>query len=173
MMKEEIAKKNYTISEMVVEFQENPLYQTLDAVTGLLSEPTKLIKYFSHESSDEFVLSSGIDEIGMFIADCEDWSDKLKIRVDEAVKNKAFSENPFFNLLFFDTLPKVIALLKSVSQRMLLPCESDRLPLFAITIKKLNDFFETCVPLESKLERLVEDFKRAQAKKQLFGNGLN
>ena len=173
MMKEEIAKKNDIISEMIAEFQENPLYQTLNAVTELLGDPTKFIKDFSYESSDEFVLSAGIDEIGIFIADCEDWSDKLKIRVDEAVKNEAFSENPFFNLLFFDTLPKVIALLKSVSQPMFLPCESARLPLFAITIKKLNDFFEACVPLESKLERLVEDFKRAQAKKQLFGNDLN
>ena len=167
-MKAKIAKKNYTVSETIAEFQENPLYQTLDAVTGLLGDPTRLIKYFSHGSSDKLVLSEGIDEIGIFIADCKDWSDKLKIRVDEAVKNEAFSENPFFKRLFFDTLPNVIILLKSVAQPMFLPCESDRLPLFAITIKKLNDFFESCAILEAKLVRLVEDFKKEESKKYLF-----
>ena len=160
MMKEKNFKKIDTVPEMLEAFQGNPLYQTLDVVTGLLGNPTRLMKNFSHESNDSLVLVARIDKIRIFIADCENWSNKLKICVDEAVKDEAVFENPFFNTLFFETLPAVIVLLKSVTQGMFLPCELHRLPFFSVTVKKLNRFFEACAALEVKLDQLAEGFKK-------------
>lgn len=172
-MKREIDKKNYTVSEITTEFEKNPCYRTLEAVTGLLGEPKISIENFPDSSSGGLSLMSGIKEVHTFIEDCLMWSYKLKAFVENTVEKGAFSENPFFEVLFIVILPEVIELLKSVDQLMFFPCKSeDKLLPFLMTIEKLNDFFKECVALEAKLEGFVEKFKKEELKKQLFGNGI-
>ena len=173
-MKEEMIKKNYTVSEMMREFEENPLYQTLSAVTGLLGEPAKWRDSFLRSVNNQLTLAEGFKEIHYFFEECSVWSNKLEIYINTLQENIIFSDNAVFKSLFHDTLLEVSAFLRSFSILSFPSWKNDKKRLdYSVMIREMNKLFKHCEVLENKVDQLVENFQKEELKKYMFNNNLD